>query len=219
MVKLAIYDMDRTLTRKPTVAPFLIHACWRIAPWRLLLAPALLVAVLGYYARLIDRARLKEISVAVMVGRTLPEHIAPSLADETIAGNILPKALAQIEADRAAGYRQLLATASLRFYSAEIARRLGIEHIVATDNLRRADGSMSNRIDGENCYGSAKLRKIEAWMADNHIARSQAHIRFYSDHVSDAPVLDFADEPFATNPHAALEKLAQQRGWPILDWR
>ena len=36
---LAIYDMDRTVTRGPTFGPFLWHAMWRLAPWRVLLAP------------------------------------------------------------------------------------------------------------------------------------------------------------------------------------
>ena len=36
---LAIYDMDRTVTRGPTFGPFLWHAMRRLAPWRALLAP------------------------------------------------------------------------------------------------------------------------------------------------------------------------------------
>ncbi|HLL31270.1 MAG TPA: HAD-IB family hydrolase, partial [Allosphingosinicella sp.] len=32
--RLAIYDMDRTITRRATYTPFLIHAATRLAPWR-----------------------------------------------------------------------------------------------------------------------------------------------------------------------------------------
>ena len=60
---------------------------------------------------------------------------------------------------------------------------------------------------------------IEAWLAKERIAREDAHVRFYSDHVSDAPTLAWADEPFAVNPHAKLRALAVEKGWPILDWR
>jgi phosphoserine phosphatase len=45
------------------------------------------------------------------------------------------------------------------------------------------------------------------------------HVRAYSDHVSDAPLLEWADEPFAVNAHGPLRKLADMRGWPQLDWR
>jgi phosphoserine phosphatase len=60
---------------------------------------------------------------------------------------------------------------------------------------------------------------IEAWMAGEGIARDDAHVRFYSDHVSDAPTLAWVDEPFAVNPHAKLRELALVKGWPILGWR
>jgi phosphoserine phosphatase len=59
---------------------------------------------------------------------------------------------------------------------------------------------------------------IKAWMAAEAIDRSQAHIRAYSDHVSDAPMLEFADEAFASNPHPPLAKLAAERGWTRVDW-
>ena len=39
MTDLAIYDMDRTVTRHATYTPFLLHCAMRRAPWRLLLLP------------------------------------------------------------------------------------------------------------------------------------------------------------------------------------
>ncbi len=56
-------------------------------------------------------------------------------------------------------------------------------------------------------------------MAERGIARADAHVRAYSDHVSDAPLLAWADEGFAVNAHGPLRALAKERGWPILDWR
>ena len=39
MTDLAIYDMDRTVTRHATYTPFLLHCALRRAPWRLLFLP------------------------------------------------------------------------------------------------------------------------------------------------------------------------------------
>ena len=39
MIDLAIYDMDRTVTRRATYTPFLLHCAWRLEPWRLRLMP------------------------------------------------------------------------------------------------------------------------------------------------------------------------------------
>jgi hypothetical protein len=40
--QLAIYDMDRTITRRATYTPFLVHAALRLAPWRLVFFPLVL---------------------------------------------------------------------------------------------------------------------------------------------------------------------------------
>ena len=82
-----------------------------------------------------------------------------------------------------------------------------------------AAGRVTSRIAGPNCYGADKLAMIEAWMAAQGIAREDAHVRFYSDHATDAPTFEWADEGMAVNPHAKLRTLAADRGWPILDWR
>ena len=221
MIELAIYDMDRTITRKATYTPFLIHAARTIAPWRLALLPLAALAMAGYAVRLIDRKRLKEINQALLLGKVHGERLIPvanAFATRTVARNLLPGALPAIAADRAAGRRLVLATASYRFYVAPIAARLGFDDVIATNSVVGLDARIVPRIDGENNYGPAKLRMIEAWLAMEGIDRADAHIRFYSDHASDAPVLEWADAPFAVNPSGKLRRLARRRGWPLLDW-
>ena len=222
MQRLAIYDMDKTITRKPTWQPFLNHAVARSAPWRFLLYPLLLAPLVAYAAKRIDRGRLKELSQRLLLGphisaaRVTP--LVEGFAERTVAANIHPGALAQIAADKAAGHRLVLATASYRLYAEPIARQLGFDDVIATGTLAGLDARVHARIDGENCYGPAKLRMIEAWMDAESIARADCHVRFYSDHASDAPVLEWADEPFAVNAHPPLRRLAETRGWPLLAW-
>ena len=70
MSELAIYDLDRTLTRRATYTPFLLHCAVRRAPWRLLLLPVTAGSMLAYGARLMDRGRLKEIN-PVCIGASI----------------------------------------------------------------------------------------------------------------------------------------------------
>ena len=93
-----------------------------------------------------------------------------------------------------------------------------IDAVIATDHLSQDLRYVRAKIAGENCYDTGKLRMIKAWMAAQAIDRGQAHIRAYSDHVSDAPMLEYADLPFAANPHRRLALLAAARGWPRVDW-
>jgi len=219
---LAIYDMDKTVTRRPTYGAFLWHAMWRLAPWRAALAPLSLLATLFYAVRLIDRARLKEWNYRLLIGPASParlERVVESFADLQVANNVMAGARARIAEDKAAGRRLVLATASYRLYAAAIARRLGFDDVIATDTRIDAKGRTVARIDGVNCYGLGKLDMIEAWLQREGLEREAVHIRFYSDHVSDAPVHHWSDEAFATNAHARLIRVARDEGWEVLDWR
>jgi HAD superfamily phosphoserine phosphatase-like hydrolase len=219
---LAIYDMDRTITRRATYTPFLIHAALRLAPWRLIFVPLGVLAALAYLLRLIDRGRLKEINYNLMIGGAVaPKRLEPvieSFADRQVATNIMPGARASIAADRAAGRRLVMATASYRIYAGAIAQRLGFRDVIATETGIDADGRIIARIEGSNCYGDSKLAMIQAWLDREGLTREAVHIRFYSDHISDSVVHRWSDEPVATNAHDRLIRLAKAEGWEIRDW-
>ena len=220
--QLAIYDMDKTVTRRPTYGPFMRHAVRRLAPWRALLAPALIVTGLLYLLRIIDRGRLKELNYQILIGRVAPaklERAIQAFADAQVRTNVMAGARARIAEDKAAGRRLVMATASYRLYAAAIAARLGFDDVIATDVEYDAQGRTVARIDGANCYGLGKLDMIEAWLQQQGLERDAVHIRFYSDHVSDHHVHRWADEAFATNAHDRLVRLAETEGWGVLDWR
>jgi len=223
MHHLAVYDMDKTITAAPTWTRFLVAAARRRAPWRLGLLPLAGVAGLGYFLKLTNRAGLKQLTQRLMLGRALaPDEmrdVAEAFAEHEVAHGVLHGARERIAHDRAQGYRLVLATASHGYYAAAIARRLGIEDVIATDAQRDGQGRILSLIEGDNCYGAVKLRRIERWMQSQGIARADAHVRAYSDHVSDAPMLEWADEAFAVNAHGPLRALAAEKGWPLLDWR
>lgn len=220
--QLAIYDMDKTVTHRPTYGLFMWHAVRRLAPWRALFAPALIFTGLFYLLRLIDRGRLKELNYRILIGRVAPERLERTIqafADEQVRSNVMSGARARIAEDKAAGRRLVMATASYRLYAAAIAERLGFDDVIATDIEYDAQGRTIARIDGANCYGLGKLDMIEAWLQQEGLEREAVHIRFYSDHVSDAPVHHWSDEAFATNAHDRLVRLAETEGWEVLDWR
>jgi HAD superfamily hydrolase (TIGR01490 family) len=221
-IRLAIYDMDRTVTRLPTYTPFLIHAAARRNPLRLLTLPLVGVFSLAYTLKLIDRTRLKEMMQWMLLGAAInPQRlvsVVDSFADKTFQFNVRPGALESLKKNKAEGYRLVLATASYRLYVEAIAQRFGFDDVIATNSLIGLDKRIIARIDGENCYGPGKMRMVEAWMKREELAREDCHVRFYSDHISDAPLLAWADEGFAVNAHKALRKLAQNMKWGVVDW-
>ncbi|GLR46603.1 HAD family hydrolase [Sphingomonas astaxanthinifaciens] len=219
---LAIYDMDRTVTRRATFTPFLLHCATRRAPWRLVFLPLVILSMLAYTAKLITRGRLKEINHALLLGRSIgPADLKPlvdSFAERQVATNIRPGARTAIARDKAEGRRIVMATASYRFYAAAIAERLGFDDVIGTGSMLGLDQALLARIDGENCYGEAKLRMVADWVEKSGLTGRHGHVRFYSDHASDAPVFRWSDEPVAVNPHGPLRELATRSGWTIEDW-
>ena len=220
MHKIAFYDLDKTITARATWTPFLIAAARARAPWRLGLLPVAGGWGAAHKLGLASRASVKARAQRLLIGRALPDAARRQLAERFAARVALrPGALERIAADRAEGFTLVLATASFGYYATAIATRLGFDAVIATEAARAADGAWAPRVAGDNCYGAAKLAMITAWLADRGIDRGGARLRFYSDHVSDAPTLGWVDEAFAVNPDRRLRRLAKAKGWPVLDWR
>lgn len=214
--------MDRTITKSGTYTPFLFHMVFARAPWRLIFLPLLPFGFIAYGLKLIGRKGLKTYNQGLLLGGSpkltdLAPHIE-DYADKVLANNSYAKAIVQVEKDRDEGRRLILATASYELYVNAIARKLGFDDVIATRLASDANGSVLPKIIGENCYDEAKLDRITSFLEQNELHREQLHIRAYSDHVSDAPMLAFADEAVATTPSPALRQMAKQRGWKIVDW-
>lgn len=219
--RVAIYDLDRTVLRKPTFTLFLLWAAGREAPWRLLLLPALAALMIGYALGLHGRDRFKPAAIRLMLGpRVAPAQAAKLAADFAawrVPRDVPPGAAACIARDRAAGYRLLMATAAPEFYAGAIADALGFDAIVASRHCRDATGNWLPKLNGPNCYGAEKARRVAEWL-DIYATGGKPHIRAYSDHISDAPTFALADESWLVGRGEKLVQLATRYGWHAADF-
>ena len=107
MSDLAIYDMDRTVTRRATYTPFLLHCALRRAPWRLAAScRSSSLSMLAYVARLIDRAQAQgdQPSPAARRHRSIratSSRWSTASPTQQVASNIRPGARAAIARDKA----------------------------------------------------------------------------------------------------------------------
>lgn len=217
---IAIYDLDLTITRVATFTPFLRFVLARM-PWRGLLAPLALPVFAAYGLRIIGRSTLKCALLHLFLGRVRKaqlELLADGFAAHVDSRYVRVAARARIAADRAAGCRLAVATASAGFYVRPLARRLGFDDVLATEIPYASDGRLQLWPAPENCYAHAKQRRIGAYCAQ-HGARDGLEVRFYSDHPSDAPAFEAADWPVAVSPKPRFAHAALQRGWSVETWR
>jgi HAD superfamily hydrolase (TIGR01490 family) len=142
-------------------------------------------------------------------------QIVAETLDELINPYIYAEAFTLIEEHRAAGRDVVVVSASGAEVVTAISELLGISDVIAT-RMRVADG----RYTGETEFYAAGPAKVEAVraMADERgydLAESYA----YSDSISDVPLLEAVGFPNAVNPDRALRRTAQERHWPVLEFR
>lgn len=216
MQRIALYDLDRTVTRAPTFTPFLVHMALG-NPLRLLGVPLWVLAMLGYKAKLYGRKPLKQFGLRLLVGRVVKDPALSPRIDRFVARqlarNIQAGARGQIAADRAGGVRLVLVTAAPEIYAEAMAEALGFEACIATRHLRDALGNLLSAIEGENNYAAEKVGRVAVWLSAQGLARGDCHLTAYSDHASDAPILDFADVGVLVGRHAN-----PRAGWTQVDW-
>jgi HAD superfamily phosphoserine phosphatase-like hydrolase len=215
--KVAIYDLDGTVLRRATFTPFLFFAARRHEPWRMLLAPAWFSAMGLYKLGLFDRRTLKQFGLRLFLGRRMThsrlEAISEAFADHAAAMWPAPGAMRAMAADRAEGATLVLATAAMEFYAGGIARRLGFDHVLASRNVPLSTHPSACLIEGENCYGAEKPMRVTALFEELGWSRAECMVSFYTDSVSDAPLLDWADVAVLVNAGPRARRIAAAHGW------
>jgi len=66
------------------------------------------------------------------------------------------------------------------------------------------------------CYGLGKIERT-ARLAEREGFRLE-DASFYSDSITDLPLLEVVKVPIVINPDRRLRKIAKKRGWPIEEW-
>ena len=72
-------------------------------------------------------------------------------------------------------------------------------------------------MQGVASFREGKVTRVHEWLGElGQRWEAFARITFYSDSTNDLPLLERVHQPVATNPGAALEQIARERGWRIL---
>jgi HAD superfamily hydrolase (TIGR01490 family) len=136
---------------------------------------------------------------------------------EVMAPALRPQALALVKRHQDAGDLVAIVTATNEFVTRPIADAFGVQELIAVELQRDAQGRVTGRIEGVPTFQEGKIQRVLQWLQQRDHAWEQFdRITFYSDSPNDLPLLEKVSHPVATNPSPALEKIARERGWPIL---
>ena len=218
--RLALFDLDHTLI------PFDSGLAWtRFLQARGVLSPDAEDVYLGfarqYVAGTLDIRAMHRAGVAPLAVHPLPQLQAWAQEFQVA---MAPKLTADMQAlvrrHRDADDLCAIVTATTRLVSEPFARLFGVPHLVATE-AEVFNNRLTGAIEGEPCFRQLKVLRVGEWLADGlRPPRSLADFEqswFYSDSVSDLPLLQAVTHPVAVRPDERLRVHAMARGWQLLD--
>jgi HAD superfamily hydrolase (TIGR01490 family) len=212
----AIFDLDRTLVRVNTAALFVRSQVKRGEARRRDLAKTLMYLARYTFGALDAVAIVRRVALGM---KGVDEAKFRARMDAWVASDVLEhltdSARSEVERRRAAGDLCVVLTSSTPYAAIPVATAVGIDHVLAT-RLEVKEGLFTGLIVDPVCYGAGKVSLAEAWARDHDV--DLASSAFYTDSISDRPMLERVGEPIAVNPDPRLRLLAWRRGWRVERW-
>jgi HAD superfamily hydrolase (TIGR01490 family) len=115
-----------------------------------------------------------------------------------------------------AGRAVAIATSAIRQATQPLAEELAIPYVVCSE-LEVDNGDLTGCFQRPLCYGNGKLERARALVYS--LGASLDKTCFYTDSITDLPLLEAVGYPVAVNPDLRLRRVARRRGWPIEEWR
>ncbi len=172
-----------------------------------------------YLAGELDVVALHQCAMAPLADRTLHEL---ALWQHRFAQAVVDERLPQVARDlvgrhRARGEICCVVTATSDVVAQPFALALGSAELICS-RVGRVGERLTGAIEGEPCHGFGKVRLVTAWLARQGLAWADLESScFYSDSISDLPLLSFVTEPVAVRPDEALRVHAEKEGWRVVD--
>jgi HAD superfamily hydrolase (TIGR01490 family) len=122
----------------------------------------------------------------------------------------------QVEEHQAQGHVVAIVSASTQYVVRPLAAHLGISEQYVCTLLRSQNGRLTGEAEEPPCYGAGKVVWAERFATEHGVDLAASY--FYTDSISDLPLLDRVGHPVAVNPDPRLRRLALKRGWPIVSF-
>jgi HAD superfamily hydrolase (TIGR01490 family) len=121
-----------------------------------------------------------------------------------------------VDRHRRAGDLLAIVTAATGYAARPLARELQIEHVVSSEVEIDQNGRLTGKPVLPLCYGAGKVARTQRFLDGFGVGLASA--TFYSDSITDLPLLERVGNPVVVCPDRRLRYVAGRRGWPIEWW-
>jgi HAD superfamily hydrolase (TIGR01490 family) len=209
----AFFDLDKTLIAENSATMFMKHRYELGEATGIDLLKGL-GAYLQYKVGVLD---IRSWTLSVMAQfsgeseRDLEETTA-AWVEETVIDTIYPEARRLVGEHAAMGHVVAIVSGATRFVVRPIATHLGIEHMLYT-RLEVENGMVTGRVVEPICFEEGKIYWLQQFIEEHGIDLAKSY--FYTDSITDLPLLDIVGHPVVTNPDPLLYRTAIKRRWPV----
>lgn len=212
----AFFDIDKTILEINSGTKWIGYQ-WKtrqLSAWQLSQA---LMWVAQYHFGLLDYDAMARKVLARYRGDAVDpiyEEVA-AWFERDVRWAICGQAREAIEHHRAQGHTLVLLTSATPFLSKPVGEILDVPHVLCTQ-LEVVEGKLTGKHREPACYGAGKVHHAERFAEAHGVDLSVSH--FYSDSISDLPMLERVGHAHVINPDPRLRREATARAWPVATW-
>lgn len=172
-----------------------------------------------YHLSLVDMERAFKKAIAYYRGEPESALDARTRAwfEGAVAPHLQPGAAAALAEHRAAGTPCVLLSSTSSYLARAATERWGLDGWLANHFPTDAADRLTGEVAEPLCYGAGKIAHAARW-AEAH-GYDLGASWFYTDSLSDRPMLEAVGHPVVVQPDPRLRRHARRVGWPIVDWR
>ena len=209
----AFFDMDKTIICENSGSLYMKYRYERgeIGGWELAKG---LGAYLQYKAGMLDISSWTKDMMLQFAGQR-EDELATEAAEwfeEVVVDTIYPEAAQLVKDHLDSGHIVAIVSGSTRFVVEPLADRLDIKHFIYT-RLEVEDGTFTGRVVEPICFEEGKIYWLQQFIEEQQIELAKSY--FYTDSVTDLPLLELVGHPVVTNPDPLLYRTAVRRRWPV----
>lgn len=212
MEKLAIFDVDFTLTKKETLMELYKFVVFKNFK-NIRFLPRALFSGLMYSVKVYDEKRVKE-SFLKFIDKIHEEdldNLAKEYYSKVLKKILYKDAIDMIKKLKNEGCKIYLISASPEFYLKELYDIKEVDVIIGT-KFRVENGFFARKMDGLNCKGEEKVRRLKEYLQANNIEVDYKNSYMFSDSLSDKPLLDLVGNPYLIN-------YKKKNDFKVLNWK
>jgi len=170
-----------------------------------------------YRMNMLNWRKMTEKALATTRGRSEEEMVRECNRwfERDVKRHIRPRMVEKIEWHRSKGHKVALLSAATIYLARPLGEHLGVDGYIC-NHLEVRDGVFTGKLVRPACYGEGKVPLARDYAAGQGTSLDSCY--FYTDSITDLPLLEKVGHPVVVNPDHLLRREAKRRGWRICDY-